>query len=200
MKNVRKSAWLLLCIAGLIGCSGTRGVQPSELSPSEWVALSKPGVEHELLETFIGVWDVTVVSSRGPLSPSDTSYGTSRSTWILGSRYVQEQFEGAVSGSPYEGLGLMGYDAGARQFSTVWLDSLSTTLAVSKGRFDAAHNTFDLTGEVYDPLLGREKTTTTRIHVESRDAYHVSMIETLPNGQEYAALRVSYRRKREITR
>lgn len=200
MKTLLKGALALVCISALVGCSSTQGVQPSELSPSDWVALAKPGAAHEPLKTFVGAWDVTVVSSSGPLSPADTSYGTSRSSWILGSRYVQEQFEGAVSGSSYQGLGLMGYDAGARQYTMVWLDSLSTTLAVSKGKFDPSRNIFELQGVVYDPLLGREKTTTTRIHVESQDAYHVSMIERLPNGQEYAALRISYRRKNEATR
>lgn len=200
MMRIKTGAWLTACIVAIVGCGGPRGVQPSELSPTGWAALTRPGASHQLLETFVGAWDVTVASSAGPLSPPDTSHGTSRSTWILGSRFVQEQFEGAVSGSPYQGLGLIGYDAGARQFTTVWLDSLSTTVAVSKGNYDEGRRVFELEGEVYDPLLGREKTIKMRIQIESHDAYRVSMLETLPNGQEYAALQISYRRKHELAR
>jgi hypothetical protein len=194
MRNAKTIAWLTVCVGALLGCGAPRGVQPSELSPAGWVALAKPGEAHELLDMFVGTWDVTVSSSSGPLSPADTSHGTSRSSWILGSRFVEERFEGAVSGSPYQGLGLIGYDSGARQYTTVWLDSLSTALAVSRGRYDSARNSFELQGEVYDPLLGREKSTKTRIDIESRDLYHVSMLESLPDGREYAALRISYRR------
>ena len=195
MGKVKTIAWLALSVGALLGCGAPRGVQPSELSPAGWVGLTKPGEAHERLEMFVGTWDVTVASSSGPLSPIDTSYGTSRSSWILGYRFVEERFEGAVSGSPYQGLGLMGYDAGARQYTTIWLDSLSTTLAVSRGRYDATRQSFELQGEVYDPLLGREKSTKMRIDIESRDSYHVSMLDSLPDGREYAALRISYRRK-----
>jgi hypothetical protein len=113
----------------------------------------------------------------------------------LGDRFLKEDFSGDVLGEGYQGLGLMGYDAASRRFTTVWLDSLNTAIAVQKGSYLPDSNSFELTGEVYDPLLGRTKTTQTQIHITSKDTYTVTMIDTAPNGREFKSLEIVYTRR-----
>ena len=170
------------------------GVQPRHLSPEEWAALNQPGNQHERLSSFVGEWDVDVVSWRDPDSNPERSTARSSSTWILGYRYVREKFVGLEKGPRYEGLGFLGYDAGAKLFSMVWMDSLNTSIATSKGLLDPATATFDFRGEIYDPLQGKTKETRTFIRILSKDSYKVSMVDRSARGKEFKSLEMTYRR------
>lgn len=180
------------------GCSfGGRGdgVRPEDLTPAEWTSLSKPGSSHQLLSMFAGAWDVRITFWSSPDAHPQDSVGTSQLTWILGDRFLKEDFEGDVLGERYNGLGLMGYDAAARRFMTVWLDSLNTAIAYQQGVYDPDAKSFELTGEMYDPLLGRKKTTRSEIQVLSPDKYSVTMTDTTSTGATFKSLEIVYSRK-----
>jgi hypothetical protein len=90
----------------------------------------------------------------------------------------------------------MGFDAGAQVYTTAWMESISTALAIARGRFDEQSKTFHLVGRAYDPLLGRYKDTTTDIAIISPDRYKVIMIDTAPSGEIFRSLEIQYRRKK----
>ena len=193
--------WLSIffTLTALTGCSlgGDDGVRPESLTPTEWFSLSKPGASHKLLDVFAGDWDVKIRFWSAPSAAPEDSHGTSRLTWILGDRFLQEEFQGDVLGEQYQGLGLMGYDAAARRFMTVWLDSLNTAIAYQHGKYFEEQNRFELSGEVYDPLLGRTKTTRSEIQVVSPNEYTVTMIDTSPSGASFKSLEITYVRRSE---
>ncbi len=199
----RLSSFVSLSVAAALllgGCSfrsGPRGVQPEELTPAQWAALSKPGESHKLLDAFAGSWDVRIRFWSSPSAAPQDSHGTSTLSWILGDRFLQEDFQGDVLGEAYQGLGLMGYDAAARRFMTVWLDSLNTVIAMQQGSYSPDKGTFELRGEVYDPLIGRNKTTRSEIRILSPNEYSVSMIDMAPNGADFKSLEIVYTRRGE---
>jgi hypothetical protein len=198
MKKAIRFVLGAVVVAASAGCSlrgPNDGVRPEGLTPLEWASLSKPGASHQLLDVFAGAWDVKITFWSDPKAAPQDSHGSSQLTWILGDRFLKEDFSGDVLGEGYQGLGLMGYDAASRRFTTVWLDSLNTAIAVQKGSYLPDSNSFELTGEVYDPLLGRTKTTQTQIHITSKDTYTVTMIDTAPNGREFKSLEIVYTRR-----
>ncbi len=197
MGRIRRGVLGLVAAALAAGCSlgGERGVQPGSLTPLEWAALSKPGAAHQLLSSFVGTWNVKITFWSSPSAPPQESVGSSTLTWILGDRFVHEEFQGDVLGERYQGLGLMGYDAAARRFTTVWIDSLNTAIAVQQGRYLPESSTFELRGEVYDPLIGRNKTTRSEIRVLSPDQYSVRMIDAGPTGADFTSLEIVYTRR-----
>jgi hypothetical protein len=140
------------------------------------------------------MWDVAITTVEKPDARPEISQGFSRSSLILGSRFVRERFKGMVAGAPFEGLGFIGYDTGSRKFVSSWMDSLSTTIATSEGMYHGDSQTFEFVGEVYDPLLGAKRRTMTRIHVTSSDQYEVQMIDTTKRGREFVPLQMVYRR------
>lgn len=190
--------------AQFIGCSPQRphfggdGVRPSSLTPQEWIELGHPGEGHKLLETFVGDWDAEVSVRSAPAAPVSKSAARSSSRWILGGRFIQEEFAGQSGGERYEGIGILGYDNGAEQFTSVWMDSLTTAIATARGRYFLNEHRFEFEGEVYDPLKGGRKRTHTTIEVRSHDHYVLKMIDRLPNGREFAALEISYRRRSSL--
>lgn len=172
------------------------GVSAQGLTPGEWASLSQRGPSHKLLDMFVGDWNAQISFWSAPGADPQRSRGTSSIRWILGDRFLQEDFKGDVVGEQFQGMGLMGYDNAARQFKTVWIDSLNTALAVSYGKFLAERNAFDMASDVYDPLLGRTKTVRSMLAIESPDKYSFSMVDTAPNGQEFTSLEILYSRKR----
>jgi hypothetical protein len=190
-----------------LGCSfQTSVVQPepvsaSELNPVSWVALGKPGPSHRLLNMFVGSWNTRttmfggdVEQQTGVTSPtsSSTHLGKAKISWILGNRFVKEEFEGEMSGISFQGIGMMGYDNGARRFTNLWIDSLSTAMVHAKGRYFAEENRFEFNGTVYDPLVSKERNVRTTIEIISPKEYIVSTFEPNPKGTEMKTLEIRY--------
>lgn len=174
------------------------GIKPRNLTPEEFAALSQPGASHEVLNTFVGEWGVDVLSWSSPEANPERSSARSSSHWVLGYRYVRERYKSLAMGPRYEGLGFLGYDAGARLYSAVWMDSLNTSIATSKGVFNPETSTFAMKGEVYDPLLGRTKETRTLIQVLSADSYKITMMDRTARGKDFKSLELTYNRIREL--
>jgi hypothetical protein len=171
-----------------------RGVQPQDLSPSEWSALGRPSPSHQLLDLFVGVWDVTI-STKDEKGQPMVSKGTSKSDWILGRRFIKEEFAGEAFGQRFEGIGIIGYDNAARRFSNVWVDSQSTTMAVAYGKYFEDQNRFEFEGEVYDPTLGRMKKSRSELQMQSANEYQFIMFEPDARGNEQEFLRINYKRR-----
>ena len=176
------------------------GVKPRNLTAEEFAALSQPGASHEVLKNFVGEWNVDVVSWSAPDANPSRSSARSSSAWILGYRYVREKYKSLEMGPRYEGLGFLGYDAGARVYSSVWMDSLNTSIATSKGVYNPETAAFAMKGEVYDPLLGRMKETRTLIQVLSPDSYKITMVDRTARGEDFTSLQLTYNRIAEERR
>jgi hypothetical protein len=135
-----------------------------------------------------------VVPLTGVTSPasSSTHMGIAKISWILGDRFLKEEFEGEMSGVSFQGVGMMGYDNGARRFTNLWVDSLSTAMVHAKGRYFAEENRFEFNGTVYDPLISKERNVRTTIEIISPKEYVVSTFEPTPQGTEMKTLEIRY--------
>lgn len=188
----------LLTSVALSACSlrsSKDGVSPVGLTPAAWAALSQPGASHRLLEIFEGQWDATITVRSGPGETTQISKGQSTIHWILGKRFLQEDFKGETAGEKFDGMGLLGFDNGARAFKMVWVDSLNTALSVSTGTYVPESNIFEMVSEVYDPLLGREKTVRSTLQVMSSDSYRFVMEDTAPSGKKFISFEILYTRR-----
>jgi hypothetical protein len=201
MKQVLMFVRILVSATLLLGCSlrsknaEPDGVDATSLSEREWMALSKPGPSHRLLELFVGTWDAKITFRSGVDGKPEVSRGKSSVSWILGERFIKEDFEGEALGERFQGMGITGYDNAARRFTNVWIDSLNTALATSYGKYLADDNRFDFVGEIYDPLRGAMKSTRSTMHIISPNKYEFVMYDTASNGVEYRALEIEYSRR-----
>jgi hypothetical protein len=186
---------LLSACAQRLGAGERDGISAVGLTPGEWAALSKPGPSHRLLESFVGEWNVKLTFWSEPNSTGQSSSGQSQISWVLGKRFIQEQFTGYIAGEAYRGLGMIGYDNGSRSFKTVWADSLNTALTTSSGRFYPDTNTIILESEVYDPLVSGIKTVHSKLQIDSPNAYTFVMTDTSPEGKQFTSLEMRYQRK-----
>jgi hypothetical protein len=186
---------LFLCAACSVRARDAGGVSAAGLTPTEWASLSKPGPSHRLLQTFVGDWDVQLTFWSDPKAAGETSAGRSQISWILGGRFLQEQFSGRIGSEDYTGVGIIGYDNGSRTFKTVWADSLNTALTTASGRYHPDTGTISLESQVYDPLLSGTKTIYSKLQINSPDSYTFSMTDKSPEGKHFTSFEMRYTRR-----
>ncbi|MEN9847094.1 MAG: hypothetical protein RIS36_2241 [Pseudomonadota bacterium] len=200
--SLYREIFRLIALSAVVWCAGCAprsledmlGVKPRNLTPEQFAALNQPGASHEVLTTFVGEWNVDVLSRSSPDANPKRSSARSSASWVLGYRYVREKYKSLEMGPRYEGLGYLGYDAGAQVYSSVWMDSFNTSIATSRGVFNPETETFALKGEIYDPLLGRMKETRTLIQILSTDSYKITMVDRTARGKDFISLELTYNR------
>jgi hypothetical protein len=115
-------------------------------------AAPKPTAEHQILAADAGTWDATIKSYMGgPGSEPVISRGTEVYEVMSGGLWVLSRFEGSFGPAKFEGRGQFGYDTVKKKFVGTWIDSMSPTLSVLEGSYDAKTKTMSYVGDGYDP-------------------------------------------------
>lgn len=91
-----------------------------------------PGPEHKSLAAMVGSWKATIKMWSGPGEPQ-VSEGTSVNTMKFGDRCLEGRFKGTFLGAPMEGLSLMGFDNGKKEYWSFWTDDMSTSSMAQTG-------------------------------------------------------------------
>lgn len=115
-------------------------MQPGEMNQEEMMAemmrLAQPGEHHQKLEQFVGEWDAQATFMM-PGGGSIESGGSLTTEWILGGRYVKGDFHlDDMMGAPFDGVSYIGYDNGAGEYTTIWMDNMSTKINTQTAEFD----------------------------------------------------------------
>jgi len=179
-----------------VGCIGPSGTEPVRVtSTSEWVAISKPGAAHQLLDPFAGEWDLKISHYSKPDVAPSVSRGTSKVSWILGDRFLQEDLTGEIDGEKFIGVGLMGYDNSKRKFTTVWVDNMNTAIADSEGDYSTEQHLFTFTSKIWDPLVGRERQSKSTVRLVSEDKYIFTSFDKAAYGEDVRVFEIEYLKK-----
>lgn len=128
--------------------------QMAEMLKKAEIAAS-PSAAHKTLEPFVGTWTAEIKMWLAPGEAPTVTKGSAKSTWILGGRYVQEEFTGEFMGKPFRGLSLTGYDNVRQKYRSVWIDDMSTTMVTSEGDADAAGKVFTYGGDYACAMTGQ---------------------------------------------
>ncbi len=117
--------------------------------------LGSPGPAHKALEALVGDWNVEARFWMGGPEPTE-SKGTATKRWILGGRFLQEEYKGEFMSMPFQGMGLTGYDKMKQKYVGVWVDNMGTAMATSEGAADAQGKVVTMTGIMDDPMTGEK--------------------------------------------
>lgn len=176
---------------------GGAGGGPDEAMMKAWQEYMTPGKEHEQMAAEAGTW--TVASKMwmgGPDAPAEESTASATFKMVLGGRYQMQEFSGATSGMPFEGLALVGFDNATKEFTSVWVDSMGTGTFVSKGK-RGEDGVITLTGDMVDPT-GNAMKTRTLLTKKGADSFFMEMFVTHPMApdQEAKMMELSYTRQK----
>jgi hypothetical protein len=161
--KITVSAMLLVAATVLVTSHAVSQEMPgSDQLPPEmqegmkkWQEAMTPGEEHAFLRKRVGKWKQKVrFWMSGPGSEPMESEGTCEITSILGGRWLQEKSAGLMMGMPHEGFGLSGYDNFRKQFRSVWLDNMSTTIYELTGHLDKSGKVLTMYTQMDEPMTG----------------------------------------------
>jgi hypothetical protein len=103
--------------------------------------MPKPVEQHTWLMSHIGTWDATIDTM------GTKSKGTMTTEKGPGEFWVVSEFKGEMMGMPFMGMELLGYDTNRSEFTSVWIDSMTTAPANTRGTYDEATRRLTMTGE-----------------------------------------------------
>jgi len=165
------------------------------LAPLAAQEMAKPGPQHQKLAANAGTWDAAI-EMMGPDGKMQPSKGVSVMTMGPGGFWLLDNFNADLGGMPFHGMGSTGFDPQKGKYVGTWIDSMSPTLMVLEGDFDAAGKVLTMSGTApgYDgkPAVHRMVTT----HVDAK-TNRFEMFVTGSDGKEMKMLSITYTRRAE---
>ena len=194
-------ALLVLLFAVNAFAADAKSAKPPQMTPEEKAAMEAmekamtPGENHKLLNPFVGSWNVTVSSWMAPGAQPMVSKGTATTKWIMGNRYVQQNFTGSFMNMPFTGMGYVGYDNVKKHYWSTWMDNMSTSTMMMTGSTDDGGKTFKFTGTMADPMSGKDTTIEEKVSVQ-KDQQTMEMYGPAPDGKMFKMMEIVYKRKK----
>lgn len=170
-----------------------------QVDPAMMDAMMKagiPGDAHKLLDAFAGSWNAKVTFWMLPGADPSTMEGVSENRWVMGGRYLQQNFTGSFMGQPFEGLGYTGYDNVKKQYWGTWMDNMSTGVMMTSGATKDGGKTFMFSGMMADPVTAKDSKVDEKITVVDADHHTMEMWGAGPDGKMFKTMEIAYSRKK----
>ncbi len=119
-----------------------------------YTKLATPGAPHKTLASLSGTWITRTRAWMEPDKPPMESTGTCEQKMLLGGRYLQQEYNGEMMGSPFTGINLIGYDNHTKKYVSTWIDSMSTGIYYFEGTASADGKTITQESSYDDPVRG----------------------------------------------
>ena len=119
-----------------------------------WKKLATPGEPHKLLASRAGSWSARSRHWMELDKPPMEFAGSCERKMILGGRFLQDEFSGEMMGSPFTGIGIIGYDNHSKKYVSSWMDSMSTGIYFFEGTASRDGKTISLESHFDDPVKG----------------------------------------------
>jgi len=157
----------------------------------------KPGAEHKKLQPLVGQWTFTMKLWTDPSQPPAELRGAIERKWIMDGRFIQETARGecAKTGKTFEGMGLVGYDAGQKKFSLVKACGLCGTISSGLVSCDSTGTRFECVKEECCPLTAQKIKGRDELVIESKDRIVLNFYKTINDREVKVGEMVTIRQK-----
>ena len=166
------------------------------LFPPPWMKYTVPGEHHKHIAALAGKWKTEVKMWMDPTADPQVSQGTAEYQWIMGGRFLRQQFRGEAMGQPFEGEGLLGYDNFKKKYVSSWIDNMGTALYTGTGRCDESGKVFTMEGRMDDVMNGRANQKSRSVtRIVNKNKHTDEMYVTGADGKEFKMLEITYTRR-----
>ena len=184
---------------GILGLAALMFGATSIGKAQENTPIPSPTAEHRILAAEEGTWDAAIKSyPNGPESEPMVAKGVEINTVMTGGLWVTSVFRADFGGMAFEGRGQFGYDPGKKKYVGTWIDSMSPSLTVLEGCYDARTKTVTYTGDGVCPKDGSklsERMVTITNADGSRD-FALYITGTPTGGKEAKVMQVHYTKRK----
>jgi hypothetical protein len=168
----------------------------SALSARAVAQAPEPTAEHKVLAADVGTWDGTIKSFfGGPDAEPTVTKGTEVNSMLAGGLWMVSSFEGEFGGAKFEGRGQFGYDANKGKYIGTWVDSMTPTISMLEGSYDAKTKTITYTGEGVGPD-GKSKYTQKMVTTTKDDGSRVFTLYMKTDKQEVKLMEIAYQKRK----
>jgi hypothetical protein len=164
-------------------------------APGQEAPVVKPGPEHEVLKKDAGAWDATVEATMEPGAKPSVSKGVEVNTLIGDGLWLIQDFKGEFMGAPFQGHGVLGYDASKKKYVGTWVDSMSMGLNAIEGTYDPKTRTLSTTMEGPCPDGTVMKMRATNEWKDSDTRVSTMYSSAGPGGAESVMMKITYKRR-----
>ncbi|MCK4660971.1 MAG: DUF1579 domain-containing protein [Phycisphaerae bacterium] len=169
----------------------------SEALVDMWVRHAMPGEHHKLLRKMAGSWDMAIKYRMTAGDAAVESKGVAERKWILGNRFLLEEFDGGNLALPFQGLAIYGYDAFEQKYTSVWVDTTSTSITTNLGTCRDDCKVITFVGQHGDPWTGIKKRSRGVTRLIDENQHVLELYEPGSDGKEFKVLEIVYTRRME---
>lgn len=189
--KLRRVAQYLVVVAGFT-LGGAAFGSDEKAAMDAMAKASTPGEPHKKLDALAGKFTVKSKMWMDPSKPPEESDGSTERKWIMGNRYLQENYQGKFMGQPFDGMGIQGYDNVTKKYFGSWIDSGSTSMTLARGTMTG--KTIKYKGMMSDPMMGKEVPYSMKMIIKDNDNHLMEMWGPGPGGKEMKWMELSYAR------
>ncbi len=132
----------------------TKGKMDVQAMMEIYAKVGTPGAPHEMLAGLAGKWTTKTKAWMDSDQPPMEGTGTCEQKMLLGGRYLQQEYTGEMTGSPFTGINVIGYDNHTKKYVSTWIDSMSTGIYYFEGTASEDGKTITQESRYNDPARG----------------------------------------------
>lgn len=144
--------------------------------------------KNRVLAQLIGDWHSKEAFWAVPGVEPKWTAGVIRNQMTLDDRFLSSAFVGELdvggNAAMINGQGLIGYDNAKKSFTSVWVDTLTTSLMTGAGRYDPKTKAIVETGQFTNPLTGKEARFRSELKFTGDDDYKRTIFAVDKSGTE----------------
>jgi hypothetical protein len=174
--------------------------QPGDPMDAERAA-GAPGASHAHFDPLVGRWEAQITTWFGPDAEPSTTTGMARYEWVLRDadsergRFLRQDFHAEMMGMSFRGLGYWGHDNIRKEYTSLWMDNMSTSMTSGTGSYDPAARAFTYKSSVLGPD-GLERQTRMVITIQGDDRHTFEYFQAMARQPEAKAMEIIYTRVR----
>jgi hypothetical protein len=152
---MKRSVWILLVVCSVLGAYALGQEQGEkkggEMDMAAWMEIGQTGPEHAALAKIAGDWTSEVKSWMQPGADPMVSKGKSTYKVVMDGRYIRQDYQGDMMGTPFTGVGFLAYNRGTGKYESIWMDSMSTGIMHSIGTETEKGKVWEYKGSFFGP-------------------------------------------------
>lgn len=158
-------------------------------------AISKGSGIHYQLNLLAGEWQGVTKTWFEPDKLADESPMKATMKPVLNGRFMLFEYEGSLTGQPFEGIAIIGFSINADKFQMAWIDSfhMGTDIMFSEGK--SAQKLFSVVGSYGGPQIPEPWGWRTEIELKDSQTMVVTAYNITPTGEESKATEAIFTRK-----
>lgn len=165
-------------------------------SPIEtMVRYAMPAPQHKSLGRMVGKWKTQVKYQMTADAPVVESEGSCERKWVLGNRFVLEEFDGGDLALPFRAFAFYGFDRFEEKYTSAWVDSLNTAITTYLGTCEDPCDVINFVGEHGNPWTGTKRPSRGVTRFVSENRHTVELYESGRDGREFRVLEITYTRQ-----